>query len=304
MFIEGENAALIAEEIQCQHLHKKSISEEKIEFNHRFSREEYISVIEKLQQHIHRGDCYEINFCQEFFSNKVNIDPLAAYMKLSKISPNPFSAVYRNEDQWLLCASPERFLCKRGDTVFSQPIKGTSKRKNEDEKKDKESREWLRLSAKDRSENVMVVDLVRNDFSKFCRDGSVNVDELFGIYSFPQVHQMISTVSGKVDNEVTITAMIKACFPMGSMTGAPKKRVMELIEQYENRKRGIFSGALGYISPGGDFDFNVVIRSLMYNAATGYLSYQVGSGITHYSDPQQEWDECIMKAEAMRNVFS
>lgn len=303
LMIEGENAALIAEEILNQPINVKSISKEKIEFSHRFSKEEYVRVIKKIQEHIRRGDCYEINFCQEFFSTRASINPLAAYLKLSEISPNPFSALYKNDDRWLLCASPERFLAKRGDIVFSQPIKGTSKRKSDDEEKDRESREWLRLSAKDRSENVMVVDLVRNDLSKFCRDGSVQVEELFGIYSFPQVHQMISTISGRVNKEVSFTEMIKSSFPMGSMTGAPKKRVMELIEQYESRKRGIFSGALGYISPEGDFDFNVVIRSLMYHAATGYLSYQVGSGITHYSNPQQEWDECIMKAEAMRKVF-
>lgn len=172
-----------------------------------------------------------------------------------------------------------------------------------DDEKDAENKNWLYNSAKDRSENVMVVDLVRNDLSKVCEDGTVKTDELFGIYSFPQVHQMISTVSGTLKKDVSFTDIIKATFPMGSMTGAPKKRVMELIEQYERTRRGIFSGAVGYINPDGDFDFNVVIRSIMYNEATDYLSYQVGSGITWYCDAEQEWEECLMKAAAIKTVL-
>ena len=158
-------------------------------------------------------------------------------------------------------------------------------------------------SAKDRSENVMVVDLVRNDLSKVCKEGTVRVDELYGIYSFPQVHQMISTVSGELKEEVCFTDILKATFPMGSMTGAPKNKVMHLIEKYEQTKRGIFSGAVGYISPNGDFDFNVVIRSIMYNADTSYLSFQTGSAITFYSDPEKEWEECLLKAEAIKVVL-
>ena len=145
---------------------------------------------------------------------------------------------------------------------------------------------------------------MRNDLAKVCKEGTVQVDELYGIYSFPQVHQMISTVSGVLREDVTFTDIIAASFPMGSMTGAPKKRVMELIEQYEKTRRGIFSGALGYLSPDDDFDFNVVIRSIMYNAATGYLSFQAGSGITFYSDPLQEWEECMVKAEAMQTILA
>lgn len=268
----------------------------------RVEKEEYISIIKKLQQHILRGDCYEINFCQEFFSPGVTIDPLLVYKKLSAVSPNPFSAFYKIEDKYLVCASPERFLAKQGSKIISQPIKGTSKRilnKVEDEK----SRNELRQSSKDRSENVMVVDLMRNDLSKICVGGSVKVDELFGIYSFPQVHQMISTISGELKEGISFTEIIRSTFPMGSMTGAPKKRVMELVEQYEKTKRGIFSGAVGYINPDGDFDFNVVIRSVMYNKSNKYLSFQTGSGITFYSDAELEWQECLLKAEAIRNVL-
>lgn len=275
-----------------------------VKISSRIKKEKYISIVNELRQHILRGDCYEINFCQEFFAEHADIDPLQVYLQLSEISPNPFSAFYRINDKWLICASPERYLQKSGSRILSQPIKGTSKRMHENAREDNESKEKLFLSSKDRAENVMVVDLVRNDLSKICKEGMITVDELYSIYSFPQVHQMISTISGELKKNVSFSEIIRATFPMGSMTGAPKKRVMELIENYEQTKRGIFSGAIGYISPSGNFDFNVVIRSILFNATSGYLSYQAGSGITFYSDAEKEWEECMLKAEAINKVFS
>lgn len=272
--------------------------------HNRISRHEYIHIIRQLQQHILHGDCYEINFCQEFFAEQAAIDPLQVYGALSHASPNPFAAYYKTGDTYLLCASPERYLKKTGNTIFSQPIKGTWQRNMHDSFEDERNKKQLYHSAKDRSENVMVVDLVRNDLSKICAAATVQVDELFGIYSFPQVHQMISTVSGQLRPGIHFIDAIKATFPMGSMTGAPKKRVMELIEQYECTKRGIFSGAVGYITPAGDFDLNVVIRSIMYNAAHKYLSFQTGSGITFYSDPEKEYEECLLKAAAIKKVLT
>lgn len=269
----------------------------------RVSKDEYLAVIERLKQHIHRGDCYEINYCMEFFQEGSLIDPVLVYERLQDISPNPFSVFYRTEDKWLICASPERFLRKQGSKLTSQPIKGTASRSLDNEELDKKAKEDLFQSQKDRSENVMVVDLVRNDLSRVCNPGTVKVEELYGIYSYPQVHQMISTVSGELKEGSTFSDIIRSCFPMGSMTGAPKKRVLELIDQYEKSSRGIFSGAVGYMDPRGDFDFNVVIRSLMYNAGTGYLSFQAGSGITFYSDPGKEWEECLLKAEAIRRAL-
>jgi para-aminobenzoate synthetase component 1 len=277
---------------------------EKLDIKSRVSKSQYLENIHQLKKHIIRGDCYEINYCLEFFAEKAFIDPLHVYKKLAKASPNPFSALYRLQNRWLICASPERFLKRSGDTVLSQPIKGTSRRAMDNSIADEFNKQMLYNSNKDRSENVMVVDLVRNDLSKICREGTVKVDELFGIYSFPQVHQMISTVSGALKPGISFEEIIKATFPMGSMTGAPKKRVMELIEQYEQTKRGIFSGAVGYISPAGDFDFNVVIRSIMYNASSEYLSFQAGSGITFYSNAEQEWEECLLKAEAIQKVLA
>jgi para-aminobenzoate synthetase component 1 len=276
-----------------------------INIQQRVSKKEYIETIEQLKKHILRGDCYEINYCMDFFAEDAIVDPLSVYRKLSKTSPNPFSALYKIEDKWLICASPERFLKREGDKILSQPIKGTSSRFLKDDNKDKRSKEELQVSEKDRSENVMVVDLVRNDLARVCKEGTVKVDELFGIYSFPQVHQMISTVSGELKEEISFTEIIKATFPMGSMTGAPKRRVIELIDQYERSSRGIFSGAVGYITPEKDFDFNVVIRSIMYNASERYLSFMAGSGITFYSDAEKEYEECLLKTEAMGGaIFS
>jgi para-aminobenzoate synthetase component 1 len=272
-------------------------------FQPRLSKQAYIDIIEKLRRHIVRGDCYEINFCQEFFAEKVQVEPLAVYEALSNISPSPFAAFYRIDNLYLLCASPERYLKKQGDLIISQPIKGTGKRNATSAASDAANREDLYNSAKDRSENVMVVDMVRNDLSKICREGTVQVDELFGIYSFPQVHQMISTISGTLQPAISFADIIRNTFPMGSMTGAPKKKVMELIEQYETSRRGIFSGAVGYIMPNGDFDFNVVIRSILYNSANQYLSYLVGSGITFYSKAEEEYEECLLKAAAIKKLF-
>jgi len=269
----------------------------------RLSKDDYIETVRKLQQHILRGDCYEINFCQEFFSSDAQVDPLMMYEKLSIVSPNPFSALYKLNDKYLICASPERFIKKDGAHILSQPIKGTAKRSSGQREEDELSRKNLYHSQKDRSENVMVVDLVRNDLAKVCKEGTVHVDELYGVYSFPQVYQMISTVSGDLNDDISFTDIIRATFPMGSMTGAPKRSVLQLIEKYERSKRGIFSGALGYITPGQDFDFNVVIRSIMYNESNRYLSYQVGSGITFYSEPESEWEECLLKAAAINKVL-
>jgi para-aminobenzoate synthetase component 1 len=269
----------------------------------RFTQQEYLHVIQQLQQHILRGDCYEINFCQEFYADSVVVNPAALYNRLTALSPTPFAAFYRLHDQYAICASPERYVRKTGSSIISQPIKGTAARLLQDTEKDLLAREALLHSAKDRSENVMVVDLVRNDLSKICEEGSVFVEELFGIYSFPQVHQMISTIKGTLLPGMDLADVLEASFPMGSMTGAPKKRVMELIAQYERSQRGLYSGTIGYISPEGDFDFNVVIRSIFYNAAEQYLSYQVGGGITFYSNAEKEYEECLLKAKAIQKAL-
>jgi para-aminobenzoate synthetase component I len=274
-----------------------------IAFEPRVTREEYLEAIRALRNHILRGDCYEINFCQEFYTQAVSFDPWAAWQALSQASPNPFSAFYRIDKRFLLCASPERFLKRTGTTLLSQPIKGTAPRVPDDAAADLRTGLALAESPKDQAENVMVVDLVRNDLSRICRPGSVRVSELFGIYAFPQVYQMISTITGEFLPGLHWSEAIRATFPMGSMTGAPKNNVVRLIARYERSRRGLFSGALGYVNPDGDFDFNVVIRSLLYREDTGYLSYQVGSGITYNSDPAAEYEECLLKAQGIRKAL-
>ena len=269
----------------------------------RFSKVEYIETVKKIQERILRGDCYEINFCQEFYADNCEIDSLEIYLKLSLLSPNPFAGFYKLNDKFLLCSSPERYLKKVGEKIFSQPIKGTSKRNLENATEDERNKRDLSINKKEISENVMVVDLVRNDLSKVCIEGSVKVDELFGLYTFPQVHQMISTITGVLEEQSTVADILRATFPMGSMTGVPKKSVMLLIDEYEKTKRGLFSGAIGYINPDGDFDFNVVIRSLLYNSTNKYVSVQAGSAITFYSDAEKEYEECLVKMEAMKKVL-
>ena len=284
------------------HFIKKTVRQN-IEFTKEITGHDYKNIINALREHILRGDCYEINFCQHFFANDISIDPIFYYHELACISPNPFGAFYKLGDKYCLCASPERFLKKTGTTLISQPIKGTSKRNLTDATADEKSRQYLMNSDKEKIENVMVVDLVRNDMSKICKEGSVHVRELFGIYSFPQVHQMISTIEGEIDAGIGWTDVIKACFPMGSMTGAPKIKVMELIERYEHSPRGLFSGSIGYITPGGDFDFNVVIRSLMYDETKKIISFKTGGGITFNSNAEQEYEECMLKAAAIIRVL-
>lgn len=263
----------------------------------------YMRTVEKIKQHILRGDCYELNYCQEFYAEGMQIDPLQTFLSLHRQSPTPFAAYYRLDSRYCLCASPERFLRKSGAQLISQPIKGTRKRALHSPEEDERMRQELHSSEKERAENVMVVDLVRNDMSRVCKEGSVSVDELFGLYRFPQVHQMISTVSGELEASRSWVEAIEACFPMGSMTGAPKRRVLELIEQYEKIKRGLYSGSIGYVSPNGDFDFNVVIRSILYNADSKYLSFQAGSAITFQSEAQEEYDECLLKAAFIKDVL-
>jgi len=273
-----------------------------IHWQSRIEREEYINIVEKIREHIIAGDCYELNFCMENFAEGISIAPITLFKKLNSANPAPFAAFYRHEDTYLISASPERFLWKDTNTLLSQPIKGTAARGRTDSE-DKMLKEILRADEKERAENVMIVDLVRNDLAKSCIPGSISVPELFGTYSFPQVHQLISTVKGTLQKDVQAARAIQQAFPMGSMTGAPKMIVMQLIEQYERSRRGIYSGTVGYVTPGGDFDFNVVIRSLVYNTRSGYLSYHAGGAITYDSVPEKEWDEVMLKARAMKHII-
>ena len=277
-------------------------TQDKIKVKLRINKDEYHSKVEKLLKHIHRGDVYEANFCQEFYAEEVVINPLQIYNNLNQISNPPFATFLKFYDKYLLSASPERYLKKTGDCLLSQPIKGTSRR-SEDPMEDNQLKAHLKTDEKERSENIMIVDLVRNDLSRTAIKGSVTVEELCEVYTFQQVHQMISTITSKISNEVHPVDVIKTTFPMGSMTGAPKVSAMTIIEQLEETKRGLYSGAVGYFSPAGDFDFNVVIRSILYNKTKQYVSYSVGGAITAKSEPAKEYEECLVKAKAMREVL-
>ncbi|UTW64310.1 anthranilate synthase component I family protein [bacterium SCSIO 12741] len=274
----------------------------KVQFNPTISREEYIEAIQELKREIQYGNIYEANFCQEFHTTTELKDPISLYHRLSDISPTPYSAYMHFHEHHLICASPERFIQKKGNRILSQPIKGTIGRSSSEEK-DRQLKKELLSSAKDRNENVMIVDLVRNDLARTCISGTVKVEELFGIYSFPQVHQMISTISGELKpNTHGLDALIQS-YPMGSMTGAPKVKAMEIIEELEHFKRGLYSGSVGYLKPNGDYDFNVVIRSLFYQSETHALSFAVGGAITMKSDPQNEYEETLLKAKAIFELF-
>lgn len=280
--------------------HPASVTPPQVSVRSRTSESEYLLDVKTIKWHISIGDIYEVNYCMDFFSENAEVDPCDLFRKLSDASQTPFSAFYRLDDKCLMCASPERYLKKTGNKIISQPIKGTAKRGNSGTE-DLEIKKMFSQNKKEKSENVMIVDLVRNDLSRTC--SNVKVDELFGIYTFKQWHQMISTVSGELREGVHFTDVIKNSFPMGSMTGAPKVRAMELIERFEKTKRGLYSGAVGYITPEGDFDFNVVIRSILYNSSKKYLSFQVGSAITVNSTPENEYAECLLKAKAMFEVL-
>jgi para-aminobenzoate synthetase component 1 len=290
---------LIDIENNCQ----LSIINYQLSIQQRISKESYIAKVNQMLQHIYRGDIYEANFCMEFYAENAIIEPVKIYQKLNAISKPPFAIFFKNNEQYLLCASPERYLRKEGNKVISQPIKGTAKRFS-DLVLDENSKTELETNPKERSENIMIVDLVRNDLSHTAIKGSVEVEELCGIYTFEQVHQMISTVVSNVSTTTSPVEILRTTFPMGSMTGAPKISAMKIIEELEETKRGLYSGAVGYFTPENDFDFNVVIRSILYNAATNYVSFSVGSAITSQSNPEQEYEECLLKAKAMFEVLS
>ncbi|MFV0539868.1 MAG: aminodeoxychorismate synthase component I [Aestuariibaculum sp.] len=277
-------------------------TENPIKISLRIHKDTYFEKVNTVLEHIFRGDIYEANFCQEFYAKNVQIEPLHIYNKLNRISNTPFAVFLKYDDKYLLSASPERYLKKEESSVMSQPIKGTAKRldnKTEDQK----LKQALAQNEKERSENIMIVDLVRNDLSKTAKKGSVKVEELCRVYTFNQVHQMMSTVVSKVLPQTHPVDIIKSTFPMGSMTGAPKISAMQIIERLEETKRGLYSGAVGYFTPNGNFDFNVVIRSILYNETLKYVSYSVGGAITAKSNPQNEYEECLVKAKAMREVL-
>ena len=289
-------------EIKSIKVNIKKEKVKKIQINPKLTEFEYLNKVKNILSHINRGDIYEANFCMEWFANNIKINPAVVYDKLNNLSKSPMSGFFKNNNFFLLSSSPERFLRKIGKKIITQPIKGTSKR-DADFHRDLDYKNSLKSDPKERSENIMIVDLTRNDLSRISEPGSVKVTELCKVYPFKQVHQMISTVESVVKDKITFSKLIKSTFPMGSMTGAPKIRALKIIDDLEISKREIYSGALGYITPNGNCDFNVIIRSLIYDSKKNLISFQVGSAITSNSNPKKEYDECLLKAKPMLEVL-
>jgi para-aminobenzoate synthetase component 1 len=264
---------------------------------------DYIKNLKFLKDQIRKGNIYEINYCIEFFSDNTAIDPVAVYHKLNTLTKAPYSSLVKIGDDYIISASPELFLKKENSMLFSKPIKGTAKR-GKTEKEDIESKNNLFNNIKERTENVMAVDVARNDLSIIAKRGTVAVNKLYNIETYETVHQMVSTVSCELKDNIKFEAIINAAFPMASMTGAPKASAMNLIDETENFERNYYSGAMGLVNERGDFELAVNIRSIFYNQKTKRLSIAVGSAVTHLCDPEKEYEECLLKADALLKALN
>lgn len=293
----------IFESIQQVELHREQFQFEG-QFQKKMSKQDYLRAFGDLKRHIQRGDIYEVNLCQEFYVEYAeDLSPVAAYWELNNTSPTPFSTFFKQDDKYILSASPERFLAKRGETLISQPIKGTAPRGKHQEE-DELIKKQLLSNPKEIAENVMIVDLVRNDMTRSAKPGTVAAERKLEIHSFKQVHQLISTITCQINPGISDLEAIRQVFPAGSMTGAPKISAMRLCDRYEKSKRGIYSGAVGYFAPNGDFDFNVIIRTLLYNQTDKYLSFHTGGAITIDADAEQEYQECMVKARGILTALN
>ena len=299
--IISDDAKNIWTKIKATNIEKSNLSA-KCNIKCRFSKADYIQTLGNIKTEIIKGNIYETNFCIEFYAENSSINPGQIFQQLNILSPTPFANYFKWFDKYIISATPERFLSKRENKLISQPIKGTAKR-SENQEEDEQIKHDLVNHPKEQQENVMIVDLVRNDLTKSAKKGTVSVEELFGIYSFKQVHQMISTVICEIEEGLSSVDALKNTFPMGSMTGAPKISAMQLMDHYERSQRGMYSGAVGYFSPEDDFDFNVIIRTILYNETEKYLSFHVGSAITYYADAEKEYEECLLKIKAILEVL-
>lgn len=280
-----------------------TIPSSSIELKSRTGKHRYIETVKKLKQHIQRGNIYEINYCMEFFSEKADIDPLNAFVKLNELARAPYAMLFKYGNEFIISASPELFLKKEGNRISSKPIKGTIKRGN-DKAEDEALKDYLHHSHKERTENVMAVDVARNDLSRFAEKGTVQVNKLYNIETFETVHQMVSTVSCDLAPGTRFEDIVQATFPMASMTGAPKQKAMDLIDEFEDFERENYSGAMGFMAADGDFTLSVIIRSIFYNQDSKHLSIAVGGAITYLSEPEKEYEECLLKANALLKALN
>ncbi|MFM1771148.1 MAG: hypothetical protein RLZZ71_290 [Bacteroidota bacterium] len=278
-------------------------NEEKLTFEMLESKDSYVEKIQSVLNHIQRGEYYETNFCMPLQANGELKDAFAHFSKMNNATEAPHAAYFNGDKLQLLCTSPERFIQKVENTIISQPIKGTVKRgATMDE--DEENKVLLETSKKERSENIMIVDLVRNDLSRIAEKASVNVKSLCELHTFKTLHHLISTVEAKLPFNITFTEILAATFPMGSMTGAPKISAVQHMEKLEALDRGIYSGSFGVIESNGNFDFNVIIRSAVYNKEKKQTTIKVGSAITQASNAEAEYEECLLKAASTLSIFN
>ena len=266
------------------------------------SEEEYLQDVRAIQHHIQRGDIYEVNYCMRFSAHAPGLSPPTLFKRLSMLVKAPMMGYVSWKGTHVICGSPERFLAKQGDFISAHPIKGTARRSS-DPAADVQIAKALRASKKERAENTMIVDLMRNDLSRFAKRGSVRVPEWCEVHTFPTVHHLISKITCEVDQSTAWVDMLRYTFPMGSMTGAPKVSAMNIIQRYERQPRAIYSGTLGYLTPDGDFDMNVIIRSVIYQELSGQLTIGVGGAITDLSDPEAEYQECQLKVAAIMKAL-
>ena len=298
----GEGTKHAVEKLSERHEHKINAASNPVLLKEKTTKEVYIKMVNTIKSEIQYGNIYELNYCVSFEAEHIELNSQAVFHKLYSLTSAPFSVYLNTPEHSVLCASPERFLKKEGNKIISQPIKGTARR-SQDETEDQQIKAELKSNPKERAENIMITDLVRNDLSKIAVKNSVNVDELCGVYTFKTVHQLISTISCDVLPEINFSSVIKAAFPMGSMTGAPKVSAMKIAEKTEQFKRGLYSGSIGFIRPNGDFDFNVVIRSILHSKKNKTVSCSVGSAITINSDPEKEYEECLLKLNALKKAL-
>ena len=301
-FLKGENDEKAQKFIKDFFAHEVKRPKNDINLIPGLNKEEYISRIVKLQKEMGSGPIEAVVYCQDFYADNCVIQPLSTYFELNRKTKAPFSCFVEWEGRQLLSGSPERFLKKEGLKIVTEPIKGTARR-GETVAEDKQLKDQLLASEKEREENSMIANLVKEELTKISKEGDVHIDELYGVYTFETVHQLISTLSATVDENLSFSDIINVLFPMGSMTGSPKKESLQLLDRYENFSRGLYSGSVGYFKPNGDFDFNVVIRSILYNEHTKKISCPVGGGITLKSDPESEFEECLVKVKALKEVL-
>ena len=278
-------------------------NEEKLTFEMHESKVSYVEKIQSVLNHIQRGEYYETNFCMPLQANGELKDAFAHFSKMNNATEAPHAVYFNGDRLQLLCTSPERFIRKIENTIVSQPIKGTVKRGATAEE-DEQNKVLLQTSKKERSENIMIVDLVRNDLSRIAEKASVNVKSLCELHTFKTLHHLISTVEAKLPFNITFTEILAATFPMGSMTGAPKISAVQHMEKLEALDRGVYSGSFGVIEPNGNFDFNVIIRSAVYNKEKKQTTIKVGSAITQASNAEAEYEECLLKAASTLSIFN